>query len=83
MVEIENALWDFEATRATRPEFTDDGFRAALKIMMAALLDKMWGLQKNESMPMEVRCDMAQKAGEQMRQLVKTYTDIDAHDLYK
>lgn len=82
LIEIEMALWEYEAHVSERPGFTDDGFRSALKIFMSALLDKMWSLQKNEAIPMDVRCDMAQKAGEQMRQLVKTYTDIDPHTLY-
>lgn len=81
--EIEYTLWEFEAADQGPPQFTDDGFRAALKIMMAALMDKMWTLQKSEGIPIEDRARMAQKAGEDMRQLVKTYTDIDAHDLYK
>jgi hypothetical protein len=43
----------------------------------------MWELQENESLSIEDRCNMANKVGEDIRKLVKTYTDIDTHDLYK
>ncbi len=82
IIEIEAALWDYEAQVSMHPEFTDEGFRAALKIFMSALLDKMWSLQAAEDIPFEIRCDMAMKAGQQVRELVKTFTNIDPHELY-
>lgn len=82
LVEMENALWEHEAMVGRRPEFTDEGFRAAIKIMMAVLMDKMWSLQELEGMAIEDRAGMAQKAGEDFRRIVKTYTDIDTHSLY-
>ena len=83
LVEIENALWQFEAEVATPPQFTDEGFRASLKVFMSALLDKMWALQRGENMPIEQRQQMAQRAGEEMHKLVKVFTDVDAHELYR
>lgn len=83
LVDIEDALWEYEANIPFRPDFTDEGFRAAIKIFMSALLDKMWSLNENEDMPLDVRCDMALKAGQQVRELVKTFTDIEPHDLYR
>ena len=83
LAELESALWEHEAAIGGPPRFTDEGFRAATKIFMAALMDKMWTLQAAESLPIDVRSDMALKAGEQVRQVVKTFTNIDTHDLYK
>lgn len=80
--EIEDTLWKFDLT-GQKPDYTKDGFRAAIKIFMSVLMDKIWELQQDEKIDMEDRINMVQKAGEDVRQLVKTYTDIDTHDLYK
>lgn len=81
--EIENALWEFEIYGKTTLQYTDEGFRAATKIFMSALMDKMWNLQEAEGMNMADRGNMATKAGEDLRNLIKTYTNIDTHKLYK
>jgi hypothetical protein len=43
----------------------------------------MWELQEKEDIQIETRADMATKCGEAIRSLVKTFTDIDTHNLYK
>ena len=53
--EIENTLWEFEMRNFGNPQFTDEGFRAALKIFMSAILDKMWNIQNWD----KVKHDMA------------------------
>ena len=83
LVEIENTLLEFEANVAIKPEFTIEGFRAAIKIFSSALLDKMWELQKNEKIDIKDRINMTEKAGKDIKKLVKIYTDIDTFDLYK
>lgn len=85
LCEIETALWEFEAHAdgGVKPEYTIDAFRAAAKIFMSVLMDKMWELQHDESIDMKVRENMALKAGNDFRNLIKTYTNIDTHDLYK
>jgi hypothetical protein len=81
--EIEEALWEFEASYNGKPNYTMLGFRGALKIAMSAIMDKMWELQEKEQMDMEDRGNMATSCGEAFMKLVKTYTDIDTHELYK
>ncbi len=81
--EIEETLWDYEANSGAQPEYTLLGLRAATKIFMSVLMDKLWNLQENENMPMEERIKMVTKAGQDIHDLVKTYTDIDTFDLYK
>ena len=83
LVEIEEALWEFEANRGIKPEFTSQGFRAALKIFISVMMDKIWELQSDENIEQIDRENIAQKCGEEVRKLVKTYTNIDTHDLYK
>lgn len=80
--EIEFALWDFEANESMKPEFTEEGLRASIKIFMSVILDKMWELQEKEGMDKDTRINMAKEVGEKVRNIVKTYTNIDSHDLY-
>lgn len=81
--EIELALLEFEANVGRPPEYTDEGFRAAIKIFMSAILDKMWKLQENEDIDIDARADMATKLGNELRDMIRIYTNIDTHSLYK
>lgn len=81
--EIEDTLWEYEAQNLGNPKFTDIVFRSAIKIMMCVLLDKMWELQEKEDMDLSIRATMAGKAGNDFKNLIKTYTNIDTHKMYK
>lgn len=83
LVEIEDALFDFEVEHESKPEYTQEGFRASSKIFMSALMDKMWELQQKEKIPIEQRLEMVNKAGQELRQFIKTYTGLDSHEFYK
>lgn len=83
LVEIEDTLWEFEANRGLKPEFTFEGFRAATKIFMAVMMDKIWELQSNEGMELTDRCLMVEKCGEDVRKVIKMYTNLDAHEFYE
>lgn len=81
--EIEDTLWEFEATKGIKPNFTDKGFRAATKIFASILMDKMYELQVNENIDLQDKMSMAKKVGNDIRKIVKTYTNIDTHLWYK
>lgn len=81
--EIENALIEFEVYNGDKPDFTVDGFRAGIKIFMSVMMDKIYELQEKEDIPFKHREEMAFKCGLEIRDIVKKYTDIDTHDLYK
>ena len=81
--EIEETLWEFEENSGDKPCYTDNGFRASIKILMSTLMDKMWELQEKEGIDKKDRALMAEKAGRDLRELIKTYTNIDTFDLYK
>lgn len=83
LVELENTLWEWEANTGSKPEYTQEGFRAGIKIFMSVLLDRIYELQEDEKIEFPDRCNMAQKAGEEVRKLVKTFTNIDTIELYK
>lgn len=81
--EIEQTLWEYEAWGGGQPHYTDEGFRAAVKIFMSVLMDKMYILQEKEGFVIDDMEVMATSLGSQVRSLVKTYCDIDTHDLYR
>jgi len=81
--ELEDTLWDYEARGGGKPEYTIEGFRGAIKIFMSVMMDKMWELQCNEKMTIEDKSNMVIKLGNEVRDLVKIYTDIDTFELYK
>jgi len=81
---MEDALWSYENYSPNTPYgFSNESFRAAVKIFMAAMMDKIWALQEGEEMEMEDRAAMAEKCGKDVRDLVKTFTGIDTHKLYE
>jgi len=83
LVEIEETLWEFEDQGIGPMRYPEEAFRAALKIFMSVILDKMWELQSDEDMEMNTREVMAEKVGQELRRIVKIYTGIDTHKLYE
>ncbi|MGN1155680.1 MAG: hypothetical protein ACI4TK_05850 [Agathobacter sp.] len=83
LAEIEETLWQHEATLATKPEYTEDGFRAGMKIFISVVLDKMFDKQMAEGLSIEEMQEQATVCGEEIRALVQKYTGIDSVKLYK
>ena len=83
LVEIEETTWEFDSHCNDQPHYPEEAFRAAAKIFMHVLMDKMYSLQNEEKIQFENRCEMANKAGEDVRNLIKIYTGIDSFDFYK
>ena len=69
--EIEDILWEFEANCGTQPKFSQESLRAVTKIFTSVLLDKMFELQDLENVDMKNRMNMAQKAGEDIKRIIK------------
>ena len=83
LIHMEDALWHYEYNCPATPYgFSEEAFRASIKLFMAAMMDKIWALQENEEMDIEDRAAMAEKCGKDIRAFVKTYTNIDTHELY-
>ena len=83
LIKIEEMIWVNDLAKTGAPNYSNEGFRASIKIFMSILLDKMFELQHNENMSMEDKSNMCRKAGEDIRKLIKTYTGIDTYDIYK
>jgi hypothetical protein len=80
--EIELTLLEYEANIGIQPEFTDEGFRAGIKIFSSVMLDRIWNLQESEDLSIDDRIKMAESFGNKIKEIVKTYTNIDTRQLY-
>lgn len=83
LLEIEDIILEFESELEEKPNYSLEGFRAATKIFMSTIMDKLWELQEADKISQDDRENMATKCGEDLRKFIKTYTDIDTFDLYK
>jgi len=80
---LEQSIWDEEAENpGAFPKFDDECFRASIKIFLTGLLERIWGLQDKENIDFEDRKNMVIKAAEDIRSLIKVYTNIDTFELY-
>lgn len=81
--QIEDTLWSYELYVPNMPpQYSDDSFRAIIKLFMSAMMDKIWALQEGEEMESEDRLAMVEKCGKEIGSLIKIYTNIDTHNLY-
>lgn len=80
--EIEAALWTYDSFAVDPPEYTMGGFRASIRIFASALMERLWMLQEKEQIDLEDRIAMTERCGQDIRNLVKVYTDIDTQTLY-
>jgi len=77
--EIENTLLD---NITLKPEYTNEGFRAAIFIFQSAISDKMFELQTKEKMSNKDSELMAKNLGDELRNLIGRFTGIDTHKLF-
>ena len=80
--DIEVLIWDSELKGSGKPNYTEEGFRAALKIATSALMDKIWELAEKENMDQKDRENLISKFATEFKRMVKTYADVDTHELY-
>lgn len=81
--EIDNACWDFKIAQPnTKPDFTTNGFRAAVSIFMFAMMDKSFENMKIKGLTQAEANLESVKLGQELRQMILQYTGIDTWDLY-
>jgi len=81
--ELEKTILEYEAFVGHKPNYPDTSLRAATKIFMSVIMDKIFELQEDEVMDFEDRCEMTTAAGNKIRELIKVFTNLDSHDFYK
>ena len=80
LVEIQDTLLE---NYEIQPHFDLDAFSAILFMFQSAIMDKMYSLQDREEMSMEDRENMAIACGNEIKDLVKKFCDIDTFELFK
>jgi len=84
--EIHDTLWEHEARSGInniKPNYTEDGFRSAVKIFTSAMMDKMYDYQEEKQIKMEDRMILVEQLGKHIHELVKESTGIDMHEYYE
>lgn len=80
--EIEATLWEFDAQIGAKPEYSIEGFRAAVKIFISAVMDKMWEKHRIDNLtPAQMEAE-AERVGHEVRAFVMSVTGIDTTMLY-
>ena len=80
---MDDACWDFKLAQPnTKPDFTTNGFRAAISIFMFAMMDKSFENMEIKGLTQAEANLEATKLGQELRQMVLQYTGIDTFDLY-
>lgn len=69
--------------KGIKPNYDSSALRSASQIFIDVVIDKMFDLQESENMAKEERVAMAEKCGAEIRQLLKTYCNVDSFEFYK
>lgn len=64
-----------------KPNLSKRDFFNSVLIFQNALMDKMYDLQELEKMDLKTRSEMANKCGDELYKFVKTYTNLDLHNI--
>lgn len=79
LIAIENHLL---SNSDTKPNFSNESFRAISYIFLTAIIDKLFDLQMNEGIELEDSKKMAESCGNELKKFVKIYTGIDTEEFY-
>ena len=82
LINIEENIIDHEINVNSKPNYNDDVFKAALNILIIVFKDKMVDLQDIDQMSLRDSLKMAESAAENLKKLIKIYTNIDTNELY-
>lgn len=83
LLKIESTINEFDHVVGLPPEYSDDAFRACLKIAMSAIMDKLWVMVQSDGISQEEAGLMAENCGNDFRYFIKIYTNIDTINLYE
>jgi hypothetical protein len=78
--EIANGLLE---VAEIKPNYSDKAMLDVTLIFQSVFMDKIFDNQNFDNMSIGDRLNMAQKAGEDLRKLIHTYTGLDTHELVR
>jgi len=70
-------------TAEHKQNFSNDALLDAMIIFQTVLFDKVHNLQVDEKMKLKYGLEMAESLGNEIRKLIKVYTDLDTVELVK
>jgi len=83
--EIETGLWEHDIRvedKIAEPyQYSNNEFRACLKIFMSAMMWKLW--KKMEGETIETKAEKANQLGNELREFILKYTGVDTLKLYE
>ena len=84
--ELEETLWEHdylvEKEKANIYTYSNDDFRAAMKIFMSACMWKIWDRQEKDNFSMDMRIQEVEDFAEKLKILCELYLNIDVVKLY-
>ena len=84
LVEIEDTLLENTVAMPNHPpNYPIEGVRAACYIFYNAMIDKTWALCEAENMPFKEREAMVLKMANDVKNTIKTFTNIDTTKFYE
>jgi hypothetical protein len=78
--EIEETILE---SNGVKPHYPEESMRSSTQIFMSVLMDKMHDKQIKDGLSLEHSCEMANNCGDDLRQLINTYTGLDSFEFYK
>ncbi len=73
----------FFENAGNKPNFSNDALLDATFIFQTVLFDKVHDLQTDEKMKLKHGLEMAESLGNELRKLIKVYTNLDTVELVK
>lgn len=80
LLDVEVAMAEYNKMVGRKPNYDRYALRSAVNIFISVLMDRVWELQEKEEMDIDTRKKMAQSCGDEIRRIVKIYTDLDTYD---
>ncbi len=79
--ELEALAMEILKTGETRQNLSNRDFMNCVIVFQFGIMNKMFDLQEQEDMDFDNRSEMVNNCGAEIRKLVKTYTDVDTHNI--
>ena len=79
--ELEALAMEILKTGETRQKLSNRDFMNCVIVFQFGIMNKMFDLQEKEKMDFDDREKMVTNCGLKIHELVKTYTDIDTHNI--
>ena len=81
LAELEMCILEFNVT-GKKPNWSNESFMAQITLFMSGLVDKMYDKEIKNNTDFEQRCKTETKMGNELRDFIMQYTDLDTHKIY-